>query len=130
MTKRLLLLLSLVAGVAYASDRALGLTALVQKLNGSYLKLGKAASVDGGAFSTCYNTASPIDAGKGDAIGYTCSENAYSKNGTCTTTATTSDDVVVQGVKYVALLASDEMAIGFLQQDGGSALSCNFGHMR
>lgn len=123
----------LLAGVAWAStsDRTAPLLTLVQKLNGSPLSLGAVfKSIDGGAFSTCINTVTPKDAGIGDLVIYSCSDPVFARGGDCSTAATSISHPLAANTDFVSLLTPSEMAIAFLQQDGGSSATCYVGHLK
>ncbi len=104
---------------------------LIIAINGKSVPLGAVfASVDGGAFSTCVNTATPKDAGLGDVVGLSCSADMFVKLGDCTTTASGTSRPVAANTEIVTTMAVDDMAVAFLQQDAGTNARCYVGHMQ
>lgn len=142
MTRAKALLLLLLATVAFAiattasaNDRANSLEVTVKKLNGSPAYLGHVYSRDGTSKNNCTTTLNDagtggtFDAGKGDLVLTVCTSDQWMKTGTCATTATITDLPVPAGAERYTLLKTDQVAIAFRPQDGGTISGCGFWRM-
>lgn len=122
----------LVGGAAIASDRLLGETEFIRKLNGSPTLVGTVATDGGAAANNCTTAGTTFDAGFGDMVVSVCNYDHTMKTTACPTpaAATAASFPIQANEKIYTLLTSTENAISFFPVDAGVIGACRVYHLR